>query len=79
MKTNDLVLLTIEKMIDENGFAPTVREIGKAINISSTSTIWGHLDRLKKRKLINYIPQSPRTITITKEGTDILKILNSSK
>lgn len=77
MKTNEQVLIFIDKFISDKGFSPTVREIGEATYISSTSTVWGHLDRLKKKKLINYIPQSPRTITITEKGKELLENLKS--
>lgn len=78
MKINNNVLLFIDKFITANGFSPTVREIGKGTYLSSTSSVWGHLDRLKKEKLINFIRKSPRTITITDKGKELLEKLNSN-
>ncbi|MEQ7031877.1 hypothetical protein ABQE16_16990 [Enterococcus avium] len=78
MKNSFKVLVFIEKFIKDNGFSPTVREIGKGTDLSSTSSVWGHLDRLKKEKLINFIRKSPRTITITETGKELLEKLNSN-
>lgn len=78
MKNNLKVLIFIEKFINDNRFSPTVREIGKGTDLSSTSSVWGHLDRLKNDKLISYIRKSPRTITITEKGKELLEKLNSN-
>lgn len=78
MRNNFKVLIFIEKFVNDNGFSPTVREIGKGTALSSTSSVWGHLDRLKKEKLINFIRKSPRTITITATGKELLEKLNSN-
>lgn len=78
MKNNFKVLIFIEKFINDNGFSPTVREIGKGTALSSTSSVWGQLDHLKNEKLINYIRKSPRTITITEKGNELLEKLNSN-
>lgn len=77
MKTSHTILIYIDSFISKNGFSPTVREIGKGTYLSSTSSVWGHLDRLKRKKLIDYIRQSPRTITITETGKELLEKLNS--
>ena len=40
------VLEYIYNYINENGYAPSNREIGKALGIKSTSTVQSHIDRL---------------------------------
>jgi repressor LexA len=66
------ILDTIYKTIEEKGFPPTVREIGKAVELSSTSTVHGHLSRLEENGYIKRDPSSPRAIEITVQGLDVL-------
>ena len=42
------VLQFIYKEVQEHGYPPTVREICNAVQLSSTSTVHGHLSRLEK-------------------------------
>ena len=42
------ILQFICDTVADRGFPPTVREIGNAVNLSSTSTVHGHLERLEK-------------------------------
>ena len=39
------ILTTIKKFIAQYGYPPTVREIGKSINLSSPATIHFHLKK----------------------------------
>jgi repressor LexA len=48
-----------------HSYAPTVREIGKAVGLSSSSSVQAQLDKLKKSGYIEHVPNSPRTIKIT--------------
>ena len=43
------VLDYVRKQIKEEGYAPSVREICKALDLKSTSTVHGYLARLKKK------------------------------
>lgn len=45
-KTTVLVLNFIHDFINDNGFSPTVREIGAAIGLKSTSSVQAHMDKL---------------------------------
>ena len=58
------ILKVIEEYIKNNGFSPTVRELGAAVGLKSTATIHKHLDRLKEENKIDWNPTMPRTITI---------------
>ncbi len=68
------VLRYIYKQVEERGYPPTVREIGEAVNLSSTSTVHGHLSRLEKKGLIVRDPTKPRAIELTSEGLDVIGI-----
>ena len=43
------ILAYIEQEIKTRGYAPSVREIGEAVGLKSTSTVHGHLIRLEKK------------------------------
>jgi len=51
-------------VVQEYGFAPTVRELCKLTGLASTSTIIGHLKTLEKKGYIKRYPTHPRAITI---------------
>lgn len=69
------VLRFIYKTVQEKGYPPTVREIGKAVNLSSTSTVHGHLERLMKRGFIIKDATKPRAMEITPAGIEALGIV----
>lgn len=50
--------------ITKNMYSPSVRDICKAIGISSTSTVWKHLEALKRLGLIDYKPAQTRSIVL---------------
>ena len=62
------VLQFIYKEVQEHGYPPTVREICNAVQLSSTSTVHGHLSRLEKNGLIQRDPSKPRAIELTMAG-----------
>ena len=65
--TQQRILEYIEKYIDENGYPPSVREIGQAVDLKSTSTVHGHLSRLEKKGLLHREAMKPRTIDVVRE------------
>lgn len=68
------VLKYIHEQVEEKGYPPTVREIGTAVNLSSTSTVHGHLSRLEKKGLITRDPTKPRAIELTNEGLKMIGV-----
>ena len=70
------VLQYIYEEVQEKGYPPTVREIGNAVKLSSTSTVHGHLSRLEKNGFIQRDPTKPRSIELTQAGLDKLGILS---
>ena len=68
------VLKYIYEQVELKGYPPTVREIGKAVDLSSTSTAHGHLARLEKKGLILRDPTKPRAIELTPEGLEKIGI-----
>lgn len=54
----------IKKHIAEKQYSPSVREITKAVELKSTSTTHGHLDRMRKKGLIDFVDSLPRTLRV---------------
>lgn len=53
-----------EEVVNKN-YPPSVREICKALNLSSSSTVHSHLKALQKKGYIKRDPTKPRAIAIT--------------
>ncbi|WP_290034140.1 transcriptional repressor LexA [Ligilactobacillus cholophilus] len=72
------VLRFIYETVQKKGYPPTVREIGEAVNLSSTSTVHGHLTRLSNRGFITKDPTKPRAIEVTDAGVEALGVTKKS-
>ena len=48
----------------EHGYPPTVRDIGKAVGLASSSTVHAHLANLEKHGLLRRDPTKPRAIEL---------------
>jgi repressor LexA len=51
-------------------YPPSVREIGQAVGLSSSSTVHNHLNQLERRGLIRRDPSKSRTVQLV-EATDV--------
>ncbi|MBP1155460.1 MULTISPECIES: transcriptional repressor LexA [unclassified Paenibacillus] len=58
------ILEFIKNEVREKGYPPSVREIGEAVGLASSSTVHGHLERLEKKGMIRRDPTKPRAIEI---------------
>ena len=58
------ILDFIKKYIVSNGYPPTVREIGTALNLSSPATIHSHLSNLESKGFIRKNEQKNRAIEL---------------
>src|ERR1043166_7762238 len=54
----------IRKYAAKTGYPPTVREIGKAVGLHSSSTVHAHLATLEKIGLLRRDPSKPRAIEL---------------
>ena len=59
--------------MENNGYAPSVREIGRAVDLSSTATVQGYLNKLEEKGFIKKENQKGRTLRLLKnsKGMDI--------
>lgn len=58
------ILDFIRSEVKDRGYPPSVREIGEAVGLASSSTVHGHLSRLEKKGYIRRDPTKPRAIEI---------------
>jgi repressor LexA len=54
--------------MQQRGYPPSVREIGTALGLTSSSTVHSHLAALEKKGFIHRDPSKPRAIEILKDG-----------
>ena len=58
------ILDFIRQKSEIQGYPPSVREIGHAVGLKSTSTVHGHLLKLEKKGYIRRDPNKPRAIEV---------------
>lgn len=63
-KRQEDILTFIKEEVRTKGYPPSVREIGEAVGLASSSTVHGHLARLESKGLIRRDPTKPRAIEI---------------
>lgn len=73
------ILNFIQKEVETAGYAPSVREICKAVDLKSTATVQGYLNKLEERGYIKKENQKGRTLRLLKnaKGQDVDKIDDS--
>src|ERR671937_1530460 len=54
----------IKRYSAKYGYPPTVRDIGKAVGLASSSTVHAHLANLEKLGLLRRDPTKPRAIEL---------------
>ncbi|MHA8263091.1 transcriptional repressor LexA [Lactobacillaceae bacterium Melli_B3] len=68
------ILRFIWNSLKKQGYPPTVREICEGVNLSSTSTVYGHITRLQKKGLLKKNPTKTRALEITELGLQKLDV-----
>lgn len=73
-KRQEDILSFIKSEVKKKGYPPSVREIGEAVGLASSSTVHGHLARLESKGFIRRDPTKPRAIEILDpEGLEAMK------
>lgn len=73
-KRQEDILSFIKEEVRKKGYPPSVREIGEAVGLASSSTVHGHLARLESKGLIRRDPTKPRAIEVLDpEGLEEMK------
>lgn len=58
------ILEFIDQQLRDRGFPPSVREIGEAVGLTSSSTVHAHLATLQKQGFLKRDPTKPRAIGV---------------
>lgn len=58
------ILEFIRRTVEERGYPPTVREIGEAVGLTSSSSVHAQLANLEKKGLLRRDPTKPRAIEV---------------
>lgn len=61
------ILAFIKKNIRQKGYPPSVREIGQAVGLSSSSTVHGYLKKLEAKGYLRRDPTKPRAMEVLDE------------
>jgi repressor LexA len=62
------ILDFIGSTVRERGYPPTVREIGEAVGLTSSSSVHSQLANLERRGLLHKDPTKPRAIGLSADG-----------
>jgi repressor LexA len=63
----------IKRYSAKYGYPPTVRDIGKAVGLASSSTVHAHLANLEKAGLLRRDPSKPRALELLDRAADAVK------
>jgi len=63
----------IKKYSARHGYPPTVRDIGKAVGLASSSTVHAHLANLEKVGLLRRDPSKPRALEMLDRAVETAK------
>jgi repressor LexA len=63
------ILEFIDAQLRERGYPPSVREIGEAVGLTSSSTVHAHLNALQDAGYLRRDPTKPRAIEVHWEST----------
>jgi len=66
------VLRFIARQIEEQGYPPTIREIGEALDIRSTNGVNDHLKALERKGFLSRDPVKSRAVIPTSRARDVL-------
>lgn len=66
------ILDFIKQEVKQKGYPPSVREIGLAVGLASSSTVHGHLERLETKGFIRRDPTKPRAIEILESEEEMM-------
>src|SRR4051794_36360928 len=65
----------IKQYSSKHGYPPTVRDIGKAVGLASSSTVHAHLANLERIGLLRRDPSKPRAIELLDRAVEGVKSL----
>ncbi len=67
------ILEFMKNEIINKGYPPSVREIGEAVHLKSTASVFTHLEKLEKNGYIKRDPSKPRAIEIIDDNFNLTR------
>ncbi|OFX27219.1 MAG: repressor LexA [Armatimonadetes bacterium RBG_16_67_12] len=62
------ILTFVQRYAESHGYPPSVREIGQAMGLTSSSTVHSHLEALARKGFLRRDPSKPRALEILRDG-----------
>jgi repressor LexA len=62
------ILTFVRRYAGSHGYPPSVREIGQAMGLTSSSTVHSHLEALARKGFLRRDPSKPRALEILNDG-----------
>lgn len=69
------ILQYIDQFVTENGYPPSVREIGAAVGLRSTASVSYHLNHLQAKGLVTYEAGKKRALSVPNAKTGQIPII----
>lgn len=69
------ILQYIDQFVTENGYPPSVREIGAAVGLRSTASVSYHLNHLQAKGLVTYEAGKKRALSVPNTKTGQIPII----
>ncbi|MBI3997491.1 MAG: transcriptional repressor LexA [Armatimonadetes bacterium] len=66
-RRQDDILTFVQRYTESHGYPPSVREIGQAMGLTSSSTVHSHLAALERKGYLRRDPSKPRALEILRE------------
>lgn len=67
----------IRRFSEENGYTPSVREIGKECGIKSTATVHSYIEKLQDRGYLNKTDNKKRSVSIGRSSTVTIPLIGT--
>jgi repressor LexA len=61
------ILTFVQRYADAHGYPPSVREIGQALGLTSSSTVHSHLAALERKGYLRRDPSKPRALEVLRD------------
>jgi repressor LexA len=65
------ILGVIKEAVTDRGYPPSIREIGEAVGLTSTSSVHSQLESLERKGFIRRDPTKPRAIEVFPDGAPV--------
>jgi repressor LexA len=62
------ILTFVQRYTQSHGYPPSVREIGQAMGLTSSSTVHSHLEALERKGFLRRDPSKPRALEVLRNG-----------